>query len=407
MTTIETTTTIEAAAPAQATAPTFNISFAYYLSPAGQETSLRQGRDGHQRQVVAGQVTLDQYLADLKPLGWSLNSDGQPRLASASQITLEKSATLRSTEEALIRGIDRTDRLTLDRFADARFDTPQTFEALYSWYLATAAAQTLTLKRIAEQRAAHETEQKRIRDDEERQKREARQEIAFVTMSRFRENQSLRGRLWSDGVRASNDAGEFGHDDASWVPQWVLGYAEFRAEAEARNTADKARAEAEEAARAQAKTDQIAVWVVANGDDNQKARLAEGLLPMEEITALMEAEAFAAAPDEEFPPFHPITKPDVRKTCSRRCACEDEYSEHTCKVSFTVEDAAPALPAAQFGRLTALREALPDADIQPRMHRGYCEDEYCKTPRGIVRRIGFYARITVGAFTFKREFAAE
>jgi len=144
---------------------------------------------------------------------------------------------------------------------------------------------------------------------------------------------------------------------------------------------------AEAIAKEQRKVNQIKAWVEANGTENQKLRYKDGFLPDQEIIDAIRAEVYA--PLDVFNRYKKLTKSDV-------CEGEDEYDRHD--VSFDVEDA-EHLSADQYDALLKIKEAIPTATIEPRIHTAKCDD--CETE---VTRIGFMVRLTVGDFEFSREY---
>ena len=140
-------------------------------------------------------------------------------------------------------------------------------------------------------------------------------------------------------------------------------------------------------AKEQRKADQIKAWVEVNGTENQKLRQKDGFLPDQEIIDEIRAEAYA--PLDSFKRYDKLTKSDA-------CEGDDEYGRH--EVDFDVEDA-EHLSANEYDWLIKIKEAVPNATIEPRIHTAKCDD--CETE---VTRIGFMVRITVGDFEFSREY---
>jgi len=162
------------------------------------------------------------------------------------------------------------------------------------------------------------------------------------------------------------------------------------AEVRARNKREAAEKKAAEAAKLRRQADQISAWVAARGTNNQLERQAAGLLPADEIVALIRAEAFLAL--DGWPRYLKLRASDV-------CEGYEDYdgtSYHD--VDFDADDA-ETLDADQFDALRDLRTLAPNADVTARIHTGECE-ECSKT----VTRIGYMVRITVGDFDLSREY---
>ena len=153
--------------------------------------------------------------------------------------------------------------------------------------------------------------------------------------------------------------------------------------------AEKARERAaEEAVRQEeARRDaQCAAWVAQHSTSNQKARFGEGMLSEDEILAGMRDQAFAAL--ESCARYERLTASDV-------CTCD--YAG--CHVTYSVDEK-PTLTAEQYEWLLDMRAALPDAEMQPRLHRGV--GDACGGEAG---RLAIRVRLVVDAYTFTREYA--
>lgn len=365
----------------------FQISITYYLSQSGQKASLRAGGDGKSEQSISGEISLDFFEQNLEPLGWALSNQGLP-----------VSPESRNAGVVLKHGETLADNNPTNSYRDARlddcaplaYDAPQSFEALMVDYLRITPARVAEIAAYNQQRAKIAAEKKEAEKLAEEQKRAAGIERLAPIVAAFLADQSdSSGKLYSSDLYFGPDSARI--EIKSWHPQ----FAELREVI----TERKAAAEQAETERGERKKTQIAVWVAEHGDTNQQARFAEGLLPESEVVGAIEAEAFAAA--AEWAPYEKITRGDVRATCSESCACA---GCDNCSVEFRA-NIADSLRAEEFERLTELRGALPDAEITPRFHKGWCEDDDCKFPAGHVERLSLQAKITVGEFIFTREFA--
>lgn len=148
--------------------------------------------------------------------------------------------------------------------------------------------------------------------------------------------------------------------------------------------------EAEAEAKKQRIVEQIAAWVAAHGTKDQKDRLADNLLPKEEIINAIRTQAYVNL--DEFPRYKKLKASDF-------CTCDYEYGDN---IYYETEEA-DSLNASDYATLQAIKSAAPkDAQIEPRIHIGKCED--CEST---ATRIGFMVRITVGEFNFSREYGTD
>lgn len=127
--------------------------------------------------------------------------------------------------------------------------------------------------------------------------------------------------------------------------------------AEARRAEEAAVQARKTAARDNARSKALRTWVEKNGDDEMKARMAEGFLKEEEI---LDEVADDLIDLRGFPPYEAMLKGEV---CD--CACAGA-------VEFTVGPP-QYLDAFQFARLTEIRELLPEGGVaEAQEHRGVC-----------------------------------
>ena len=134
----------------------------------------------------------------------------------------------------------------------------------------------------------------------------------------------------------------------------------------------------------------LAEWVGQHGTENQRQRLAAGLLPWKE--------AFEAAEDYLFKPtssFAVYKKFDVGDVCM----CLSRAEGETCSPKFQSVDATE-LTADEWEQFARIKSTVPGAQFQLREHRAQCES--ASEPQ--VRR-GVIVKFTLGQLTFKREFA--
>jgi hypothetical protein len=140
------------------------------------------------------------------------------------------------------------------------------------------------------------------------------------------------------------------------------------------------------AAKVQAQKDQIAQWVQDHGTENQRARMAAGMLPDDEIKRAMRDLAFKPL-DKIYGRYARLDPKDV-------CSCD--YSP--CEVKFTVEDAT-TMTAQQWTQAEEMKKLVTGCTIKLRIHEGAAQDCHAGT-----RCYSYLVTVTVGEFTFSREY---
>ncbi len=113
----------------------------------------------------------------------------------------------------------------------------------------------------------------------------------------------------------------------------------------------------EQTAKDNARSKALRVWVDKHGDDEQKARMAEGFLPEDEILDEVCAELLDLPGFQEYDP--------LRKGDACECACAGRV---------VITTGAPRyMDAHQFSRLQTARESLPEnASVEVVEHRAAC-----------------------------------
>lgn len=110
-------------------------------------------------------------------------------------------------------------------------------------------------------------------------------------------------------------------------------------------------------AKDNARSKALRKWIEDHGDDEQRARMAEGFLPEEEILEEVCQELLDLS---GFRPYDPL-----RRGHACECACAHQ-------VKFQ-EGAPPQLDSHQFLRLQEAREAVPaGAKVEPILHKASC-----------------------------------
>jgi hypothetical protein len=133
----------------------------------------------------------------------------------------------------------------------------------------------------------------------------------------------------------------------------------------------------------------LAEWVGQHGTENQRQRLAAGLLPWKE--AFDAAEDYLFRPAEGFRLYERFEITDV-------CLCLSRAEGETCDVKFQSVDATE-LTADEWEEFSRIKSHLPGAQFQLREHRAQC----ASVTEAQVRR-GVIVKFTMGQLAFKREF---
>lgn len=147
--------------------------------------------------------------------------------------------------------------------------------------------------------------------------------------------------------------------------------------------------EAEEQAARERKAAQIAAWVETHGTESQKKRLAADLLPEKEAVDGIRSNAFALL--DGFERYSKLRGSDF---------CECDWTDNG-SLDFAVEDCDEATEA-EFDLLERIQALMPDATVTLRCHMGKCDRCEGSDVRKSIR-----VEMTVGEFTFSREYAAE
>lgn len=116
-------------------------------------------------------------------------------------------------------------------------------------------------------------------------------------------------------------------------------------------------------AKDNARSRALRLWIEKNGDDEQKARMAEGFLPEDEILDSVTDELLD------------ITGFNVYESLRRGDACDCGCAH---RVNFTKSIPPKYMDAFQFEKLQRIRESVPEgAAVQPVEHRAACPDCKC------------------------------
>lgn len=158
---------------------------------------------------------------------------------------------------------------------------------------------------------------------------------------------------------------------------------------------------AEDAAAAARKHAQLDAAVAKYGTPSQKARWKDGVLDNDEAAALIEAAAFAVL--DSFSVYKKLTKTDL-KDHSDECTAEQYGYEPGVAWKVTEEDV--TLNESEYERYSQIRSAMQNAKVEHtltlRRHSGECKCDDCFAS---ITRAGVRVRITIGEFSFSREYA--
>jgi hypothetical protein len=127
-------------------------------------------------------------------------------------------------------------------------------------------------------------------------------------------------------------------------------------------------------------------WIIRNGSDNQRQRLAADLLPWKEAYESVEAHFFK--PLEGFALYQRFDPDEVP------CVCEFK-----CNPKFQSVDAIE-LTADEWEQFAKVQAVVPGAAFQFREHRASCQS----SPEPQIVRRGVIVKFLLGPLTFKREF---
>jgi len=184
------------------------------------------------------------------------------------------------------------------------------------------------------------------------------------------------------------------------------------AELEAANDVTRSQIEAELAAARAAKQRKIediearesakkqfrAEYIIEHGTDDQKERLAEGVLPVSEIMTLINRDALAALdglPRLEYPDLN----------CSdEQCGSDDD--DESCDVTYDSELVGkPGLTPEQFAAVKAIRQVMPAKSVFT--YRKFTTVHSCDHNDGCAKRSIIGVRLTVpyGPFEFNADLA--
>ena len=155
--------------------------------------------------------------------------------------------------------------------------------------------------------------------------------------------------------------------------------------------AEQVEKEAAETAKEAAKSAYIDAFVAQHGDPSEVERHAVGMLCREAIIERIVDQAFAPTSDRAL--YDKITASE----------CRGEYCDSDCGLQsrITVD---PCCTAEQWTALQSFRAAYPAADVHLLKHEAWTDYEHGAVG---VERYGIRVTLSVGPFTFHREYAVE
>ena len=347
-------------------APSLKVTVVYGLSEPGRKASLLGGGDGRARQELSLQVPSARlHLVAVDP-------SGVARLKLQPRYELTES-------ERVIR-----------RDGPPMYDAPPTIDDLYR-----DAARNHELERLfLAQRQAWRGQRREA--DRERRADAAREFLSNAAQRAIVHPaptpkrcfiQTASGRLMFDSATDTGIAKE--------VPEQA--FRRFRSDLHARKQRNLNERAAQLELHGQ-KTAAASRWVATKGTDDQRARLAAGVMPLEEIVAAMTDEAFAAANI----PQYERDGVERLQTHLRNNLGDSGLSVAPADLKVESTDAS-AVTADQWQVMSTLQAKFPDATVKLREHR-LTSLRHPNVPP--LKIYGVLVTRKIGPFNLRREFAA-
>lgn len=347
-------------------APSLKVTVVYGLSETGRKASLLSGGDGKARQQLSLQVPSARlHLVAVDPSG-------------VASLKLQPRYELTESERVI-----RHD-------GPPMYDAPPTIDDLYR-----DAARNHELERLfLAQRQAWRGQRREA--DRERRAEAAREFLSNAAQRAIVHPaptpkrcfiQTASGRLMFD---SSTDTGI-----AKEVPEQAFG--RFRSDLHARKQRNLNERAAQIGLHEQ-KRAAASSWVATKGTDDQRARLAAGVMPLEEIVAAMTDEALAAANI----PQYERNGVERLQTHLRNNLGDSGLSVAPADLKVESTDASAAT-ADQWQLMSTLQTKFPDATVKLREHRLTS----LRHPNVLPLKIyGLLVTRKIGPFNLRREFAA-
>lgn len=136
-------------------------------------------------------------------------------------------------------------------------------------------------------------------------------------------------------------------------------------------------------------------FLAAHGTDNQRARHAAGVLPLDELLDALREHVFA--PLADVPRYEKLRAGDLE--------C-DECGEHADDPSFSTCEPKAVSPEA-WDTCQTIRQHMPDAVVTFRRHEGEWDCGCREHPLVTAERMAIRVEIALGSLSLSREYAAE
>jgi hypothetical protein len=347
------------------TVQTLNVAAVYQLSEAGRKNALLAGGDGKATQKLTVQVP-------------------------AARLHLVSVDTAGNARLKLQPRFERVDGHVVRRDGPPVYDVPPAIEDLFR-----EAARNHELER--EFRSERALSRDRRRDADRDRRLQLAEEFLGSPSQRAMVHPvptptrcfmaTASGRVMFD---AETDVGP-----ARDVP--LEAYRRFRSDLRVRKERNL-RLRAEHLALHEEKTRAIANWVAQLGSEDQRARHAAGVLPVDEVIDALSNDAFAAVADV---PRYPLDGAARLQAHLRAVTGRGDIVVQTAELQVK-GDAARAASADQWAVVQHLRSRLPDAEVTLREHRLSWSREPSLPG---VTVYGVLVTRRVGPFILRREFA--
>jgi hypothetical protein len=358
---------IESVVPRRDSGRTLTVTAVYHLSEEGRKASLLDGGDGRAVQEVRVAVPTNRFHLV------SVDADGAARLKLQPRYFLDEDQNVRRSDGPPV------------------YDVPPSPEDLLR-----DAARNHQLERAYNVEQAEKKSKRRDEAFEVHQKL-AEVFMADPTMRALEHPKPTQRQCYLQrGRRQILFDARMGHGLARQVPPEA--YRRFMSDLAERRQRNMAR-RTEQLALHEAKRRAVADWVERRGTEDQKARHAAGVLPLEEALEGLADEAFAVAGDR--PRY-------VRDGVERLQAHLRQFPDYTDVVVFRSELVVASANAehatdAQWRLQQELQGLMPDATTTLRLHRLSLNRDP-KAPS--LTQFGVLVAVRVGPFTLRREYLA-
>ncbi len=342
------------------------VSAVYQLSEAGRKASLLTGGDGRALQQLSVQVPATRlHLV-------AVDRDGVARLRLQPRFE-------RTDDERVVR-----------HDAPPTYDAPPTLEDLFR-----DAARNHELERV------HQRQRTAPQDRRREAEQERRTHLATEFLADASQRAMVHPRPTATRCFLGTAAGRLMFDTKTDVGTArelpAEAYRRFQSDVRARKTRNLTR-RAEQATLHDARKRVIDEWIALAASEEQQARHAAGLLPIDEVIEALTDDAFAALKDQ---PRYALDGLARLQAHLRAATGRADLVVAPTELHITGAPAASAT-GAQWAVLRHLQTVLPDATVTLREHRLSWRREPA-LPAVTVR--GALVSRSLGPFVFRREFA--